>query len=103
MDTVLIEIKTNGLQEAFELLCGIPFEQATPHDSEPPTERQHVIQSIIDQMIPHIEDCSLENKLKRFIYKYDHEYDKAIDMSPHRIQQSTKKLVIDDLKTLLED
>lgn len=48
--TIMIELKEEDIQEVFEILCEIPFEQATLYDSEPPTERQHGIQSIINQL-----------------------------------------------------
>jgi hypothetical protein len=102
--TIPIEIQEEDAQDVFEILCDIPFEQATVHDSEPPTERHHGIESIIDQLMPFVDErLSLEDMLTEFIYKYEHEYDNAVDLSPYGIQKTTRTLVIEDLKRLLEE
>lgn len=42
-----IIIEPEDVQEVFEILCEIPFEKATIHDTEPPTTRHPAIEKII--------------------------------------------------------
>ena len=51
MNSISLEIDIGDAQEVFELLCEIPYELPTMYDSEPPTERQHGIECMIDQLI----------------------------------------------------
>lgn len=37
-------------EDVFEILCTIPFENATMHDSEPPTKRHPGIEQLIEQL-----------------------------------------------------
>lgn len=48
--SIKLEIDIQDADEVFEILCGIPFELPTMGDSEPPTERQHGIESMIKQI-----------------------------------------------------
>ena len=45
-----IRLDNEHVQEAFEMMCKIPFESATMFDSEPPTARHDGIEQIIDQL-----------------------------------------------------
>ena len=47
---IVLNVELNHLIELHEILCGIPFEAATMHDSEPPTERHPAIESLIIQL-----------------------------------------------------
>ena len=47
---IILNVELNHLIELHEILCGIPFEVATLHDSEPPTERHPAIESLIIQL-----------------------------------------------------
>lgn len=51
-ETVMLwlRLENEHVQEVFEILCEIPFEQATMFDSEPPTARHDGIEQIIDQL-----------------------------------------------------
>lgn len=46
-----LELNDEYVVEVFEILCGIPFEQATMH--EPSTARHAGIEQIIKQLSPH--------------------------------------------------
>jgi hypothetical protein len=47
---ITLNVELNHLIELHEILCGIPFEAATLHDSEPPYERHPAIESMIIQL-----------------------------------------------------
>lgn len=44
------ELNDEYVEEVFELLCEIPFETATLHDTEPPTRRYVGIEQLISQL-----------------------------------------------------
>jgi len=43
------------IEEVFEILCGIPFESPTMHDSEPPTKRHLGIEQLLEQLAKQIQ------------------------------------------------
>ena len=45
-----IIIGDGDIQEVFEILCEIPFESATMHDTEPPTKRHPAIEMILSHL-----------------------------------------------------
>jgi hypothetical protein len=47
---IVLNVELNHLIELHEILCEIPFEAATLHDSEPPTERHPAIESMISEL-----------------------------------------------------
>ena len=49
-ENIILNVELNHLIELHEILCGIPFEAATMHDSEPPYERHPAIESLIIQL-----------------------------------------------------
>ena len=49
-ENIILNVELNHLIELHEILCGIPFEAATMHDSEPPTERHPAIESMIREL-----------------------------------------------------
>lgn len=49
-ENIILNVELNHLIELHEILCGIPFEAATLHDSEPPTERHPAVESLIKEL-----------------------------------------------------
>lgn len=49
-EAMKLELDEEHIQEVFEILCEIPFEKATMHDTEPPTERHPGIEQLIEQL-----------------------------------------------------
>lgn len=47
---MILELDNEHIAEVFEILCGIPFEHATMHDTEPPTKRHAGIEQLIKQL-----------------------------------------------------
>lgn len=47
---MILELDNEHIAEVFEILCAIPFEQATMHDTEPPTKRYAGIEQLIKQL-----------------------------------------------------
>jgi hypothetical protein len=45
-----IVIKQEDVQELFEILCDIPYEDPGISDTEPPTKRHSAIEAIINQL-----------------------------------------------------
>ncbi len=45
-----VKIKNEDVQEVFEILCKIPFEEPMAHDSEPSYERHPAIERIITKL-----------------------------------------------------
>ena len=65
-----ISLHIEDAEEVFEILCEIPFEQATMNDNEPPTTRHPSIESLIEQLqrvIDFEEDVKQKNTLLRGI------------------------------------
>ncbi|MDP2365188.1 MAG: hypothetical protein Q8M94_15650 [Ignavibacteria bacterium] len=46
-----LKLDNEYIEEVFEILCQIPFEEATTLDSEPPTERHPGIEQLIGQLV----------------------------------------------------
>ena len=47
---MIVNVKPEHVIELHEILCNIPFETATLHDTKPPTERHLAVESIIDEL-----------------------------------------------------
>jgi len=45
-----IRIKDDDVESIFEIICTIPFEDATLYDMEPPTTRHSGIEDILSQL-----------------------------------------------------
>jgi len=45
-----VQIKSEEVQEVFEILCEIPFEKTTMQDIEPSTSRHPAIEKIISKL-----------------------------------------------------
>lgn len=63
-DKIQLEIDADDAQEVFEILCRIPFEDPTTHDTEPPTMRQRGIEALISQVGDVLETREAENPTK---------------------------------------
>ena len=48
---IIIKLTKNQAASFFEILCELPFRNATCHDTEPPTEREYPVQLVIEQII----------------------------------------------------
>ena len=53
-----VKIKNKDVQEVFEILCKIPFEEPTAQDLEPSYERHPAIEFIIKQLQERLKDES---------------------------------------------
>ena len=49
-DQMILDVDPQYVMELHEILCSIPFEDATLHDSEPPTTRHPAVESLIEQI-----------------------------------------------------
>lgn len=47
---MILELDNQHIAEVFEILCGIQFEPATMHDTEPATTRHEGIDRLIEQL-----------------------------------------------------
>lgn len=52
---MIVNIMPEHVSELHEILCRIPFEPVTSHDSEPPTERHPAIESILRELEEYME------------------------------------------------
>ena len=52
---MIVNVNPEHVVELHEILCGIPFEDPTMFDSEPPTERHPAIESMIEQLGEHMD------------------------------------------------
>jgi len=52
---MIVNVNPEHVVELHEILCGIPFEDPTMNDSEPPTERHPAVESIIKQLEEQLE------------------------------------------------
>ena len=59
---MILNVNPEYLVELHEILCAIPFEDATLHDSEPPTTRHPAVESMILQLEERME--FLESRCK---------------------------------------
>lgn len=50
VSNMVLNVNPEHMVELHEILCGIPFEAATLHDSEPPIERHPAVESLIIQL-----------------------------------------------------
>lgn len=53
---MILKLQDDFVIEVFEILCRIPFEEATMFDSEPPTKRNPGIEQLIDQLSDRIDE-----------------------------------------------
>lgn len=47
---MILELDNGYAAEVFDILCKVPFETATAHDTEPPTKRHPGIEQLIEQL-----------------------------------------------------
>lgn len=56
MNDMILELDNNYISEVLEILCEIPFEEATMYDTEPSAKRHAGIEQLIKQLQDKLSD-----------------------------------------------
>ena len=66
---MILNVNPEHVIELHEILCGLPFEDATMYDLEPPTERHPAVESMIRELEEHMKEGHTEEEIEGMFSK----------------------------------